>query len=82
MNCQTVVFLKIYWSLLICKQFCLGYSGEWFLYHQIRDSREKIEDLIRYVYHNYKEDYYRFENCNLFYVHVDGSALDEVVSLV
>ena len=80
MNCQIVAFLleKIHSSLLICNQFCLECSGEWFFYHQIRDSGEKSEALIRYPYHNCKEDYYGFENCDWIYVHVD----DEVVWLV
>ena len=45
MNCQTVVFLlkKLHSSLLICNQFFLGCSGEWFFYHEIRDNREKSE---------------------------------------
>ena len=40
MNCQIIVFLlkKIHSSLLICNQFCLGCSGEWFSYHKIRES--------------------------------------------
>ena len=38
-NCQAVVFslMKIHSSLLICNQFCLECSGEWFFYHQLRE---------------------------------------------
>ena len=39
-------------------------------------------DVIRHPYHNYKEDRYCFENCDWTYVHINSSALDEVVSLV
>ena len=39
---------KIHLSLLICNQFCLGCSGEWF-------SGEKSGKLIRYPYHKYKK---------------------------
>ena len=52
MNCQTVVFLlkKAHSSLLICSQFCLECSGEWFFYHQIRDSGEKTKGAIKVIY--------------------------------
>ena len=56
MNCQTVVFPleKIHSSLLICNQFCLKCSGEWFF---LTDSGEKSETLIRYPYHNCEENF-------------------------
>ena len=84
MNYQTVAFLleRIHSSLLICNQFCLECLREWFFYHQIRDSVEKSETLIRYPYHNCKEGEYSFENCDWIYVHVDGSVLGEFASLV
>ena len=50
MNYQKAVFLlkKIHSSLLIYNKFCLECSGDLLFYHQIRDSGEKIETLIRY----------------------------------
>ena len=64
-------------SFLIYCQFCLGCSGELFFCHQVRDSEGKSEKLIQYSYHNCS-----FENYDLIYLHVDGSAQNEVVSLV
>ena len=53
-----------------------------FFYHQIRYGGEKTEKLIPYLNHNYKDDLCSFENYYWTYVHVDGSDLNEVVSLI
>ena len=34
----------------------INLQSKWFCYHQIRDSEERNETLIRYLYHNWKEN--------------------------
>ena len=85
MNCQTVVLLlrKIHSSLLICNQFCLACLGGWFFYYQIRDSGgKKVRSWFNIHTTNTQRINTVLKNYDLIYVHVDASALDEVVSLV